>query len=88
MRKHNQLQVCDVTNGLHHQVNIWPRHCLWLTVTSETRPECKREEAEAEGDAAKGTTVFTGERRGEKRRFSALQVSRQCPFVLLVKVDD
>jgi hypothetical protein len=56
------------------------------SVTSETRPECNREEAGAEGDAAKDTTVNTGERRGEKGRFSALQISRQCPFVLLVKV--
>jgi len=46
-------------------------------VTSETRPECNREDAEPEGDAARGKTVVTGERRGEKRRFSALQVSRQ-----------
>jgi hypothetical protein len=52
------------------------------SVTSETRPEYNREE-EAEGDAAKGTTVITGDRRGEKRRFSALQASRQCTFVLL-----
>ena len=56
-----------------------------LSFTSETRPECNREELEAEGDAAKGTTVI---RRGENRRFSALQVSRQCPFVLLVKVNE
>ena len=47
-------------------------------VTSETRPECNSEEAEAEGDAAKATTVVTVERRREKRRFSALQVSSQC----------
>ena len=60
------------------------------SVTSETRPACNTEEgeAEAERDAEKGTTVITGERRGEKRRFSALQVSRQCLFVLLVKVDE
>jgi hypothetical protein len=57
------------------------------SVTSETRPECNRKEAEAEVDAAKGTTIITGDRCG-KKRFSALQVSRQCPFVLLVKVDE
>jgi hypothetical protein len=39
-------------------------------------------------DAAKGTTIITGDRTGKKRRFSALQVSRQCPFVLLVKADE
>jgi hypothetical protein len=63
---------------------------LVKSVTSEIRAECNREEkeAEAERDAAKGTTIITGERRGEKSRFSALQVSRQCPFILLVKVDE
>jgi len=45
------------------------------SVTSETRPECNREESEAEGDAAKAATVITGDRREEKR-FSALQIFR------------
>lgn len=43
-------------------------------------PECNREEAEAEVDAAKGRTIIAGERRGEKRRFSALQVFQAVPI--------
>ena len=73
---------------LHHQVTHLGEVLSSVnSVTSETMPEYNREEAEVEVDAAKGRTIIAGERRGEKRRFSALQVSRQCPFDRLVKVD-